>query len=205
MSTSQGCRHILQIGTVVTILTLMSITVLNSYASDLKYGVMTDHSNAGGFPDARVGQTVTGSAATNDPSIVTVVFKWHTPPPDTVIQTHLVTSHSSAECLTSATKYTAGITHTDIISGNFQCFTDTFTVPGPTGDWGMQAFFCDNTNNNVNDCIMHGKTSEVVSIKAVSFMVTPESPIGIAALVGSSFAVVGGYMFFRARQKTVHV
>jgi hypothetical protein len=185
-----------QIGVILAAFAVLSMTTTtNSYASSLKYGVMTSASNAGGFSDATVGQTITASAATNNGAVTIVKFEW-IDPSSTVQQTDIVTVSTAAggsACLTTATKYTGGVTQADVTSGaGFKCFADTFTIPSITGDWGMQATFC---SSDQTSCTPPQK----IDIKAVSFFVLPESFVGAAGLTIASVAALGGFMVLRSR------
>ena len=76
---------------------------------------------------------------------------------------------------------------------NQVCYTATF--PGSLfdkqGDWHFHAEFY----NAQNQLIADGRQTFANN----SFFVLPESPIGVAALVVSSLAVLGGFMFLRSR------
>ncbi|MGI0024816.1 MAG: hypothetical protein ACREA4_06675, partial [Nitrososphaera sp.] len=76
------------------------------------------------------------------------------------------------------------------------CFEVTF--PGALfdqqGDWHFHAEFYDALNGG-GTLISDGKQTFANN----SFFVLPESPIGVAALVMSSLAVLGGFMFLRRR------
>jgi hypothetical protein len=77
-------------------------------------------------------------------------------------------------------------------TSGFVCFTTTFDSSlFNQGHWRFVAEFY--------------KNGQLVDIKGSnvwtnhSFFVLPESPIGILALIGSSLAVLGGFMFLRGR------
>ena len=76
---------------------------------------------------------------------------------------------------------------------NQVCYTATF--PGALfdqqGDWHFHAEFY----NAEDELISDGRQTFANN----SFFVLPESPIGVAALVASSLAVLGGFMFLRTR------
>jgi hypothetical protein len=78
-------------------------------------------------------------------------------------------------------------------TSGFECFSMTFDESlFENGHWRFVAEFY--------------KNGQLVDIKGSnvwtnhSFMVIPESPIGIAALVMSSLAALGGFMFLRGRK-----
>jgi hypothetical protein len=60
--------------------------------------------------------------------------------------------------------------------------------PNEVGDWTVEADF---GNGQVVRQTLH-----------IDFLVIPESPFGIAALVGSSLAALGAFMFLRNRNST---
>ena len=73
------------------------------------------------------------------------------------------------------------------------CYTATF--PGSLfdqqGDWHFHAEFYNAQNQLISD----GRQTFANN----SFFVLPESPIGVIALLGSTLAVLGGFMFLRSR------
>ena len=76
------------------------------------------------------------------------------------------------------------------------CYTATF--PGSLfdqqGDWHFHAEFYNAQDQLISD----GRQTFANN----SFFVLPESPIGVIALVGSTLAVLGGFMFLRSRSHT---
>jgi hypothetical protein len=73
------------------------------------------------------------------------------------------------------------------------CYTATFagSLFDQQGDWHFHAEFYNAQDQLISD----GRQTFANN----SFFVLPESPIGILALVGSSLAVLGGFMFLRSR------
>ena len=73
------------------------------------------------------------------------------------------------------------------------CYIATFEASlfDQQGDWHFHAEFYDAQNNLISD----GRQTFANN----SFFVLPESPIGVIALVGSTLAVLGGFMFLRSR------
>ena len=73
------------------------------------------------------------------------------------------------------------------------CYTATF--PGSLfdqqGDWHFHAEFYNAQDQLISD----GRQTFANN----SFFVLPESPIGVIALLGSTLAVLGGFMFLRSR------
>ena len=76
------------------------------------------------------------------------------------------------------------------------CYTATFAASlfDQQGDWHFHAEFY----NAQDQLIADGEQTFANN----SFFVLPESPIGVAALVVSSLAVLGGFMFLRSRNHT---
>ena len=76
------------------------------------------------------------------------------------------------------------------------CYTATFPASlfDQQGDWHFHAEFYDAQDNLISD----GRQTFANN----SFFVLPESPIGVIALVGSTLAVLGGFMFLRSRSHT---
>jgi hypothetical protein len=103
----------IQIGFILAAFAVLSMTTTtNSYASSFKYGVITTGSNAGGFSDPTVGQTIKASAATNNWAVAIVKFEW-IDPSATAQQIDIVTASTAAggvSCLTTASKYIGDVT-----------------------------------------------------------------------------------------------
>jgi hypothetical protein len=76
------------------------------------------------------------------------------------------------------------------------CYTAAF--PGSLfdqqGDWHFHAEFYNAQDQLISD----GRQTFANN----SFFVLPESPIGVIALLGSTLAVLGGFMFLRSRGRT---
>ena len=75
--------------------------------------------------------------------------------------------------------------------------SDSFTIPNDAkqGD-ALDIYACFESPGSLQgDGVTH-------HLNIGSFFVLPESPIGVAALVGSSLAVLGGFMFLRQRNTT---
>ena len=64
------------------------------------------------------------------------------------------------------------------------------TLPLQAGPW---AFLSD----------VQGSSEQIVAFFDVSFFVLPESPIGAVALMGTSLAVLGGFLYFRQHRGRV--
>lgn len=79
---------------------------------------------------------------------------------------------------------------------NQDCYSVTFdgALFDEQGDWHFHAEFY----NAADELIADGTQTFANN----SFFVVPESPIGVLALVMSSLAVLGGFMFLRSRNRT---
>jgi hypothetical protein len=80
----------------------------------------------------------------------------------------------------------SGVLSNTINSGDFQV--------NEAGVWEVRADFFDENGVRTD--------TELINI-AVSFLVIPESPIGIIALVGSSLAAMAGFMVLRSRSQSI--
>ena len=82
---------------------------------------------------------------------------------------------------------------------NQTCYTATF--PGSLfdqqGDWHFHAEFYNANGELISDSRQTFANN--------SFFVLPESPIGVIALVGSTLAVLGGFMFLRGRSSNLPI
>jgi hypothetical protein len=76
---------------------------------------------------------------------------------------------------------------------NQDCYSVTFdgSLFDQQGDWHVHVEFY----NAQNQLIADGRQT----FQNHSFFVLPESPIGVIALLGSTLAVLGGFMFLRSR------
>jgi len=76
------------------------------------------------------------------------------------------------------------------------CYTATFagSLFDQQGDWHFHAEFYNAQDQLISD----GRQTFANN----SFFVLPESPIGVIALLGSTLAVLGGFMFLRSRGRT---
>jgi len=76
-----------------------------------------------------------------------------------------------------------------------ECFSTTFGVGQfVPGDWRFIVEFYDDENELI--------AIQGADYRVHTFFVLPESPFGVAALVMSSLAVLGGFMFLRKRSHT---
>jgi hypothetical protein len=77
------------------------------------------------------------------------------------------------------------------------CFSVLFdsSLFDEQGDWHFHAAFY----NSEDELIADGQQTFANN----SFFVLPESPIGVAALVASSLAALGGFMFLRSRKTSM--
>jgi hypothetical protein len=80
-----------------------------------------------------------------------------------------------------------------------ECFVSEFDIGlfDPTGEWHFVIEFY-----NAQDQIIN---VEGIDFRVNSFFVLPESPVGVAALIVSSLAVLGGFMFLRNRNRTANL
>lgn len=171
---------VMLLSTILVGMVLANVGLLPAYALPAsKYGVMTSGSSAGGFANPAVGSTITGSAATNDPSVTKVKFQWLDPGGSVVQMVTDLTSTPAggSECMTTATKYTGGVRSSDVAAGGgFICFSDAFTIPGPVGDWAMKAAFCTTSQT----C----SPPHIVNQRAISFVAEEGAPsTGCAAAI----------------------
>jgi hypothetical protein len=125
--------------------------------------------------------TVTVTAGTLDPSVMQVTFRWHRPG-DTVVREVVVPV------------FTNGTTGqwNDGTTAPIRYAIDSFR-PDLTGDWGVQAFFQDSAGKSA--CAL----DSVIKIKATSFNVIPEVPLGTAAILLSMLGALGVFAIKKKR------
>jgi len=123
--------------------------------------------------DAPLMATVTVTAGTLDPGVTQVTFRWHRPD-DTVVREVTVPVFTNG----SSGQWNNGDT------ALIRYAIDSFK-PDVLGDWGIQVFFRDSAGKQ------KAGLNNVIKIKAASFNVVPEIPLGTAAIVLSMFGALG--------------
>lgn len=79
-----------------------------------------------------------------------------------------------------------------------ECFSTLFDISlFSPGHWRFVIEFYDGQNNLID--------VKGIDFRNHSFFVLPESPVGVAALIVSSLAVLGGFMFLRNRNRTANL
>lgn len=126
--------------------------------------------------------TVTVTAGTLDPSVTQVTFRWHR-------SDNTVMREVTVPVFTNGTtgQWNKGAT------APVQYAIDSFR-PDLTGEWGVQAFFQDSAGRSKADL------NNVIKIKATSFNVIPEVPLGTAAILLSMFGALGVCAVRKKRQ-----
>jgi hypothetical protein len=85
------------------------------------------------------------------------------------------------------------------------CYEVTFPAAlfDVQGDWHFHAEFYNSADDLLtsDELIADGQQTFANN----SFFVLPESPVGVAALIVSSLAVLGGFMFLRNRNRTANL
>jgi len=140
--------------------------------------------------DVLPGTHVTATAGTLDPSIVSVTFKWNAPNGTTIwidVVTPLWTNGTYGKWNdgTTALIHYANATHTLYL-------LEGLSVPQ---DWGVQAFFQGPGGKE------KANVADVIKIKAESFNVIPEVPLGTIAVTLSMFTALGIFALKKKRIK----
>lgn len=150
---------------------LISINAVYAPWSTLGTGYAID-SNYHGI-DIPVGTPVVVTAGTLDSRVTQVTFRWHMPD-DSVAREVAVPVFTNG----TTGQWNNGTT------ALVRFAVDTFT-PDVLGDWGVQAFF-QGTGGSTRADLEH-----VIKIRATSFNVIPEVPLGTAVVLLSMFGALG--------------
>jgi hypothetical protein len=142
--------------------------------------------------DTPLGSTVVATAGTTDLSVDTVKFVWHFPDNTTAFE----------DTVTPLTQYVAPAVPSNVPQelidwanahpGTTYLVAQDSHVVNLVGDWGVQAFFKD-------DVRVRGL--QVTSIRAASFNVVPEVPLGTIVILASMFAALG---IFAVKKRTAN-
>ena len=125
--------------------------------------------------------TVNVTAGTLDPSVTQVTFKWHRTN-DTLVREVTVPVFTNG----TSGQWNNGD------AALIRYAVDSFR-PDLAGDWGVQAFFQDSAGKN------RAGVNNVIKIKATSFNVIPEVPLGTAAILLSMFGALGVFAIKKKR------
>lgn len=123
--------------------------------------------------DVLPGSQVRVTAGTLDPNVVQVVFRWHMP-------NETVAREVTVPVFTNGTMGQWN----DGTSALVRFAIDNYT-PGVVGDWGVQAFFQGSTGT------AKAGLEDVVKIRATSFNVIPEVPLGTLVILLGMFGALG--------------
>jgi len=142
--------------------------------------------------DVLPGTPITITAGTLDPNVVQITFRWHRPPDGNGDVAREVTVP------VVASPYPPPDTPQEVIdyanSTTIWYAQDTW-APDETGDWGVQAFFRDSTGKD------KAGLESVISIKATSFNIIPEIPLGTIAATATMILALAFFMV--KKKKTV--
>lgn len=143
------------------------------------YAITTDHHGVDVLP----GTPVTATAGTLDPDVVNVTFRWHMP-------NETVRWEVTKPVAPNGTwgEWNDG-TPALILYANDSQILDVI------GDWGVQAFFRDEKGTD------RAGLTDVIKIRAESFNVIPEVPLGTIAVTLSMLAALGIFALKRKRIK----
>jgi hypothetical protein len=159
---------------------LVSISVVHAPWETLGtgYAITTNYHG----DDVLPGTPVTVTAGTLDPGVVNVTFRWHMPN-DTVRweTTKTVASNGTTGQWNNGTE-------------SLIFYANDTQIPDVYGDWGVQVFFRGpNGNEKAN-------VTGVIKIRAESFSVTPEVPLGTIA---ATLSMLTALCIFALRKKNL--
>jgi len=142
--------------------------------------------------DVPPGTPITVTAATLDPNVVQITFRWHRPPDGNgpvarEVAVPVVTSPYPPPNVPQEV--------IDYVNSTTIWYAQDTWAPDELGDWGVQAFFQDSTGKD------RAGLKNVISIKATSFNTIPEIPLGTIAATAAMIFALGFFMV--KKKKTV--
>lgn len=141
------------------------------------YAIDTNYHGIDVFPST----PVTATAGTLDPGVVNVTFRWHMP-------------NGTPRWDVTKVVWTNGTQGqwNDGTWANISYANDT-RILDVLGDWGVQAFFIGPEGSD------RANLTDVVKIRAQSFNVVPEVPLGTVITVASMLAALGIFTLKKKR------
>ncbi|RLI46165.1 hypothetical protein DRO69_03665 [Candidatus Bathyarchaeota archaeon] len=160
---------------------LVSVTIVHAPWSTLGTGYAVTSNYHGS--DIPLGTSVTVTAGTLDPNVVTITFRWHRPPDGN----GPVAWEDIIPVWQNGTKGQWN-------NGNWALiwYAENTHTLDEVGEWGIQAFFQDSEGNN------RAEVPQVVKIKATSLNAVPEVPFGTIAIF---VAMLGALSVFALKKK----
>lgn len=159
-------------------------------ALDSGYGVTTNYHGV----DVDIGQSVTATAGTTDNRVRNIEFRWLDPggnpswdvtvPVFGPFTTPNVPPNVPQEIINWANGH----------PGVVVWYAQNTQTPNVVGDWGMQAIYHDSGR-------IRGRNSDTIAIRATSFNVVPEVPMGTMVILSSMLGALG--VFALKRKKIV--
>lgn len=172
----------ISIALLIIIYTLFLVSIVHAPWSTLGTGYAIT-SNYHGI-DVLLGTPVTVTAGTLNANVTQITFRWHMPNETTRWE---VTVPVYVNGTTG--QWNDGTTALIRYANNTQ-------IPDLIGDWGVQAFFQDSSGRD------RAELEDVISIRASSFNVIPEIPLGT---IGAIVTMLIALAFFTIRKgKTAH-
>jgi len=137
--------------------------------------------------DVPLGQLVTATAGTTDPSVKSVEFRWLYPNGTEAWNVRNFTLLTSPYPPPNVPQEVINYQNSSTI-----WYTQNAQTPDEVGNWTVQTIFHDTGR-------IRGQYSDIVRIRATSFFAIPEVPFGTVAILLSTFAVLGVYLIKRKR------
>lgn len=151
--------------------------------------------------DVPIGESVTAIAGTTDNEVEKVEFRWLDPDGNPVWEGDLTTVDVFGPYTTpNVPQGVVDLGVQEIIDwananpGVTIWYANDTRTPDILGDWGVQAFFIDESNPTKS---LRGKNSDIIAIRATSFNVVPEVPFGTIVILLSMFGSLSVYAIRR--------
>jgi len=151
------------------------------------YAITTNYHEVDVLP----GNPVTATAGTLDPGVVKVTFRWHRPPDGNGT---LAWEDEVSPLLTSPyPPPNVPQEVIDYVNSTTIWYAQDTRVLDEVGDWGVQVFFQGPSGNK------KANVTDVIKIRAESFNVIPEVPLGTIAVTISMLAALGIFALKKKR------
>jgi len=185
-------QRALLITAILTVFSTIIFLPAPARAATYDIGLYDADNNLLGTPDSppvsdiKIGTSLIANFTTDSTEIQSVMIQWIRPDGSIILQeTH--------DDLDDATVITS--------------FTSSSFSPESSGNWIVRVIARNYTTTNNPDSEFirtHFVSSQDIPFTVESILVIPESPIGMVALLASSFLALGGFMFWKRKTKPLY-
>jgi hypothetical protein len=141
-----------------------------------------------------IGESVTAWAGTTDSAVDGVEFWWLDPAGNKIVsRIEIMGPFITPNCPEGAPREIINWAGNNTNIAVY--YAKDTRIPTVVGDWGVQANFYDPTAVKT----VRGRCSDIIKIRATSFMVVPETTLGTMAVLLSMFGAFGVYTIRKKR------